>query len=167
MDVRLARQSTQAVTAPRDGIVLRIVATAPGGSIVKSGDVLATLVPQTDDRAVELFISGLDAPLIQANQSVRLQFEGWPAVQFAGWPSIAIGTFAGRVAVVDSASDEKGRLRVLVVPAEPWPDARFLRQGVRAQGWNLLARVRLGFEVWRRLNGFAPALPEQPKAEKS
>lgn len=164
VDVRLSRQSTQAVTAPRAGVVLRVIANAPGGTIVKSGDILATLVPETEDRAVELFTDGMDAPLIQVGQTVRLQFEGWPAVQFAGWPSIAVGTFGGQVALVDAASDDQGRLRVLVLPgSNTWPESRFLRQGVRAQGWVLLAQVRLGFEVWRRLNGFAPALPEKPE----
>lgn len=164
IDVRLSRQSTQAVRAPRAGVVLRVIANAPGGTMVKSGDVLATLVPQTEDRAVELYTDGMDAPLVQLGQQVRLQFEGWPAVQFAGWPSIAVGTFAGKVMMVDGASDDKGRLRILVLPdGEKWPEGRFLRQGVRAQGWVLLSRVRLGFEVWRRLNGFAPSLPEQPE----
>ena len=145
--------------------VLRLTANGPGGSIVKAGDVLATLVPDTQDRAVELYLRGIDAPLVQVDQTVRLQFEGWPAVQFAGWPSIAVGTFAGRVALVDSAYDDTGQLRALIVPTakEPWPEGRFLRQGVRAQGWVLLSQVRLGFEVWRRLNGFAPSLPAAQK----
>lgn len=165
MDVRLSRQSTQAVKAPRDGVVLRVIANAPGGAIVKAGDILATLVPHTADRAVELFVQGIDAPLVQLDQRVRLQFEGWPAVQFSGWPSIAIGTFGGRVALVDSASDEHGRLRVLIVPDdEAWPEPRFLRQGFRAQGWVLLSQVRLGYELWRRLNGFAASLPAAPLA---
>jgi adhesin transport system membrane fusion protein len=167
MDVRLSRQATQAVKAPRDGIVLRVIANSPGGAIVKSGDILATLVPETQDRAVELYVDGMDAPLIQADQKVRLQFEGWPALQFSGWPSVAVGTFAGRVALLDSANDDKGRLRALIVPSdEPWPDTRFLRQGVRAQGWVLLSQVRLGFELWRRLNGFTPSLPDAPKSEE-
>jgi hypothetical protein len=39
-----------------------------------------------------------------------------------------------------------------------WPSDRFLRQGVRANGWILLERVPLWYEVWRRLNGFPPAI---------
>ena len=39
----------------------------------------------------------------------------------------------------------------------PWPEQRYLRQGVRANGWILLDRVSLGFELWRQFNGFPPA----------
>ena len=34
---------------------------------------------------------------------------------------------------------------------------RYLRQGVRANGWILLDQVSLGFEIWRQFNGFPPA----------
>ena len=33
-----------------------------------------------------------------------------------------------------------------------------MRQGVRVNGWVLLRRVPLWFEVWRQMNGFPPAL---------
>ena len=129
--------------------------------MVKEGDVLAVIVPDTQDRAVELWIDGNDVPLVTPGRAVRLQFEGWPAVQFAGWPAVAVGTFGGTIAFVDAADDGKGRFRVLVVPdgKEPWPAMRFLRQGSRANGWILLDRVRLGYEVWRQFNGFPPVLP--------
>jgi biotin carboxyl carrier protein len=160
IEVRLARQTTQAVKAPRSGTILRVVA-KQGGEMVKEGDVLAVIVPDTQDRAVELWIDGNDVPLVNPGRVVRLQFEGWPAVQFAGWPAVAVGTFGGTVAFVDATDDGKGRFRVLVVPdgKEPWPATRFLRQGSRANGWILLDRVRLGYEVWRQFNGFPPMLP--------
>lgn len=160
IEVRLARQSTQAVKAPRSGTILRVVA-KQGGEMVKEGDVLAVIVPDTQDRAVELWIDGNDVPLVTPGRVVRLQFEGWPAVQFAGWPAVAVGTFGGSVAFVDATDDGKGRFRVLVVPdgKGPWPATRFLRQGSRANGWILLDRVRLGYEVWRQVNGFPPMLP--------
>ena len=160
IEVRLARQTMQAVKAPRNGTVLRVVA-KQGGEMVKEGDVLAVIVPDTQDRAVELWIDGNDVPLVTPGRAVRLQFEGWPAVQFAGWPAVAVGTFGGTIAFVDAADDGKGRFRVLVVPdgKEPWPAMRFLRQGSRANGWILLDRVRLGYEVWRQFNGFPPVLP--------
>jgi len=44
--------------------------------------------------------------------------------------------------------------------ASPWPDRNYLRQGAQAKGWVLLREVSLGFEIWRRLNGFPPALAE-------
>nr|MCH9680528.1 transporter [Deltaproteobacteria bacterium] len=88
------------------------------------------------------------------------QFEGWPAVQFVGWPSVAVGTFGGTVAFVDATDNGAGRFRVVVVPdgEEPWPAARYLRQGVRANGWVLLNQVSIGYELWRQFNGFPPAV---------
>jgi hypothetical protein len=51
---------------------------------------------------------------------------------------------------------------------EPWPDARFLRQGVKTKGWVLLNVVPLGFEVWRQFNGFpqAGSYDVQPATDK-
>lgn len=168
IEVRLARQSAQSVTAPRDGTVFRIVANGHAGEIVKAGDVLAVLVPDTTDRAVELWISGNDIPLVREGATARIQFEGWPAVQFSGWPSVAVGTFAGRVDFVDAHDDGAGRFRVLVVPERgtTWPAAIYLRQGVRTQGWVQLGRVRLGYELWRQFNGFPPSLPKEPELTK-
>ena len=57
---------------------------------------------------------------------------------------------------------------VLVVPDGDarWPSAAYLRQGVRAQGWVQLGRVRLGYELWRQFNGFPPSLPKEPEPSK-
>jgi multidrug efflux pump subunit AcrA (membrane-fusion protein) len=164
IDSRVARQATQEVRAPRAGTVLRILGNA-GGEQVRAGDALLALVPDTDLRAVELWVDGNDASLVSPGRVARLQFEGWPAVQFTGWPSVAIGTFAGHVSFVDSTDDGSGNFRVVIQPdprGEPWPEARFLRQGVRVNGWVLLDEVRLGFELWRQLNGFPPALRNPP-----
>ena len=157
IEVRLARQGTQLVAAPRSGTVLRLVA-ALGGEQVKAGDPLLVFIPDTDARAVELWVDGNDVPLLHGGQKVRLQFEGWPALQFTGWPTLAYGTFGGRIALIDATDNGQGKFRVLVVP-EPgarWPSGRYLRQGVRANGWVLLNRVRLGWELWRQFNGFPP-----------
>jgi multidrug efflux pump subunit AcrA (membrane-fusion protein) len=169
IEVRLTRQRAQTVTAPRNGTILRLLVNQ-GGEIIRAGERLAVLVPDTDDRAAEIWVSGRDAPLISEGRHVRLQFEGWPALQFSGWPSIAVGTFGGRVALVDATDDGQGRFRVLIVPDaedEPWPEARYLRQGVRANGWVLLDQVSLGFELWRVFNGFPPALSGAPPAQAS
>lgn len=166
MEVRLARQETQMVKALRKGTVLRISSNASGSNMVKAGDVLATIVPETEARAVEMWVDGNDAPLVRDGSHVRIQFEGWPALQFSGWPSVAVGTFAGRVSLVDAADDTgNGKFRVLVVPEHPgdWPKATYLRQGVRANAWAQLGRVRLGYELWRLFNGFPASLPEAPK----
>jgi adhesin transport system membrane fusion protein len=168
LDVTIARQAGQLVRATRAGIMLSILA-AQGGEQVKQGDVLAYLVPETSDRAVELWVDGNDASIISEGRHVRLQFEGWPAVQFSGWPSVAVGTFGGRVAFIDPHDDGVGNFRIVVLPEgkDPWPEPRFLRQGVRTNGWVLLERVRMGFELWRRFNGFPPMLREPPRFPKS
>lgn len=158
-EVDIARQQQQMVLAPRDGNIFRILVNNEG-EFVKAGDPVALLVPDTEDRAVEIWVTGNDAPLISEGRHVRLQFEGWPAVQFSGWPSVAIGTFGGTVKLIDAADDGKGRFRILVVPDDinTWPSPHYLRQGVRANGWVLLGQVRLGYEIWRQLNGFPPVI---------
>jgi hypothetical protein len=113
-------------------------------------------------------------PLVQEGAQVRLQFEGWPAVQFVGWPSVAVGTFGGKVNRVFPTDDGFGYFRVVVTPdkhfagEKDWPDDRYLRQGVRANGWVLLRQVSLGYEIWRQLNGFPPVVSDQEpgKAEE-
>jgi multidrug efflux pump subunit AcrA (membrane-fusion protein) len=170
MDVRVSRQSNQVVRAPRDGFILRLLA-QPSSEVLKAGDPVAILVPATAQPVVELWVSGNDAPLITPGRKVRLQFEGWPAIQFVGWPAVAVGTFGGKVLLVDSTDNGQGKFRILVTPDsedEAWPSSRWLRQGVRANGWVLLNEVRLGFELWRQFNGFPPVIAmEEPKAGES
>ncbi len=193
IEVRIARQRAQYVDAPVDGVVFRLLANAEqGGILVRPGERLAVLVPdiKKDEASgatpaegvlpltreshpgivAELQIDGNDLPLVRPGDEVRLQFEGWPAVQFVGWPSVAVGTFGGLVYLVDPTADDRGRFRILVEPDpddQPWPDQQFLRQGVRAQGWVLLQRVSVGWELWRRLNGFPPVRePQELKASQ-
>jgi len=160
---RMARQKNLTITAPRDGIVLRLLAN-PNAELVKSGQAIAILVPHTAERAVELWVDGNDLPLVITGSPVRLQFEGYPSIQFGGWPEFSMGSFAGKVSLIDSTDDGKGHFRLLVTPDPhdiPWPSDRFLRQGVRTNGWVLLGRVRLGYELWRIFNNFPPlVLPE-------
>lgn len=162
-EVRLSRQETQLVTAPRAGNILRILH-GSGSVIVKEGDTLATFVPETLKQAVEIYIDGNDLPLVYPGRQVRLQFEGWPAVQFSGWPAVAIGTFGGEVVNVDPSASRGGKFRVIVVPelGEKWPDNRYLKQGTRVYGWVLMNTVKLGYELWRKLNGFPPSMEIEP-----
>jgi multidrug resistance efflux pump len=161
MESKVARQDTQQITAPFDGYIVHISANG-GSQLVKKGDAICTLVPYTKDRAVQIWLDGNDAPLVEPGRHVRLQFEGWPAIQFAGWPSVAVGTFGGTIVSVDMVDNGKGKFRCQVLPDttgdERWPEERYLRQGVRANGWVLLKQVPLWFEVWRKLNGFPPAV---------
>ena len=160
LDTRISRQNTQAVTVPRAAIAFRVI--AQEGQMVKQGEPLIEIVPLASSSAVEIWVDGNDAPLVQSGRPVRLQFEGWPALQFVGWPRAARGTFGGVVALVDAHDDTTGRFRVLVQPTaeEPWPSPDLLRQGVRATGWILLEQVPLGFELWRRFNACPPTVPQ-------
>jgi adhesin transport system membrane fusion protein len=175
---RIERFKARQVVAPCDGVVFRVAANvSQGGLYVKEGDELCTIVPDTNDRVAELFLDGVDAPIVlayadrhQEMPHVRLQFEGWPAVQFSGWPELAIGTFGGKIRQVDAASGLAGQCRILVEPdivmeGDQWPDSEFLRQGNQVVGWVFLNRVPLGFEIWRRLNGFPPVLAPAPKSK--
>ena len=167
VDVKLSRQSTQLVTAPRDGAILSLVA-GDKATLVKAGQTVATLAPSQVDLAAEIYVSGLDAPLIQPGRKLRLEFEGWPAVQFSGWPAVAVGTFGGIVSSVDTAVSPNGRFRILVQedPSDPWPDQRYLRLGSQVKGWVLLNTVPLGYELWRQLNRFPP-VPDPGKGPRA
>lgn len=165
---KFAVQQTQEITAPLSGYIqeLSVFDNAP----VKQGDTLCTIVPKITRPAVQMWVAGNDAPLIHQGDHVRLQFEGWPAVQFSGWPSVAVGTFGGTVALIDATDNGKGKFRVLIRPdAEDnaWPEYPYLRQGVRSYGWALLEQVPLGYEVWRRMNGFPQALQSSEGNEKT
>jgi len=102
--------------------------------VPQEGDEMSTINPDTSQRAVELWISGEDATHVQRGDRVRLQFAGWPVVESAG-------LFRGRVETVyPLTSDGKGRLRILVKENDndSWPDKRYLRPGVGADGWVLI-----------------------------
>ncbi len=160
VDMRLARQSAQVVRSPRSGTIMRFLV-KQGGELLKAGEPVAVLIPDSAERAVELYIDGNDIPLISVGRQVRLQFQGWPALQMSGWPGLAFGTFGGTVALVDVTDNGTGKFRILVVPDEEdeWPSEQYLRQGVRAKGWIFLNRVSLGYEIWRIFNNFPPEIP--------
>lgn len=160
------------IVAPRSGVIQQWFGVS-GSDTVKEGDKLCIIVPDAMDLAVELKINGNDMPLVKEGDHVRLQFEGWPAVQFVGWPSVAIGTFGGKVNRVFPTDDGKGSFNLVVTPDKKfegetdWPDNRYLRQGVRANGWVLLRQVTLGYEIWRQLNGFPPIVSDEEPKSKS
>lgn len=166
LEIKLSELKLLRIEAPRDGTIYRLPVYERGQTI-KEGETLFTIVPSTTERAVELYIKGNDISLIHAGDHVRLQFEGWPAIQFSGWPSVAVGTFGGQVARVDPTDDGTGKFRIQVIPEKDseWPPVEYLRQGVRANGWVMLDTVRLGYEIWRQLNGFPPVIDE-PDGEK-
>ena len=188
LEIQISQNQRQVVESPRDGIVLSVQAT--DGTFLRPGSPICVIIPETESRFVEMWLDGNDMPLITPRQTspdggvvpgseVRLQFEGWPAIQFVGWPSVAVGTFGGEVVFIDPADDGKGRFRVVVAPKpdvitrdgeerrEDWPSNRYLRQGVRANGWILLGVVPLWKEIWRQINGFPPVVSDkEPEAKK-
>ncbi|MFT6105983.1 MAG: multidrug efflux pump subunit AcrA (membrane-fusion protein) [Rickettsiales bacterium] len=156
----LSRQQRQIIYAPEDGTIINIVA-GNEATAVSSGQKLASFIPSDIDFAVELFINGIDTPLVYKGRKVRLEFEGWPIVQFTGWPSKAVGTFGGVVASVDQAVSDNGKFRVIIVPNpedDAWPGQRYLRYGAQANGWILLEEVSVGYEIWRKINSFPPKI---------
>ncbi len=164
----LSKQSSQLITAERDGYIVNTLASS-STRIVKAGEFLADFFPDSKDFVAELYVSGNNIPLIHDGQTVRLIFEGWPAVQFTGWPSVSIGTFGGKVAVVDYAASKNGLFRVLVTPDKndaPWPDRNFLRIGTKLQGVVQMNEVLIGYELWRQMNGF-PISVNEADAKKS
>ena len=166
-DVAKLRQNVQnleirngfyVIRAPQEGTIIR-AARAGIGEQIKEGETVVTIMPAAAAQAVALMVKPMDVPLLSRGRRVRLQFDGWPALQFAGWPSVSVGTFGGKVAVIDRVPGPGGDFRVLVVPdsaEDPWP--RQLRLGSGALGWAMLDQVRVGFEIWRRINGFPPSL---------
>ncbi|AKD56057.1 HlyD family secretion protein [Spirosoma radiotolerans] len=158
------RQGMYIVRAPQNGFIVQPAKTGIGETI-SAGEPIATLQPDKPQLAVELYVQAMDVPLIQRGRTVRLQFDGWPAIQFSGWPSVAVGTFGGKVAVIDAVSSPDGRYRLLVQPIQqpgdqPWPPQ--LRVGSGVRGWVMLDDVPIWYELWRLLNGFPPSLKAEP-----
>ncbi len=122
-------------------------------------------MPSNFDLAIEMFVKPMDLPLIQMGETVRIQFDGWPARLFAGWPGASFGTFTGKVVAIDNMiTSSSSDYRILVAPDEddePWPTA--LRPGSGAWAIALLNDVPIWYEVWRQLNGFPPDFYEDGK----
>ncbi|GAB3639844.1 HlyD family secretion protein [Spirosoma arcticum] len=162
------RQGLYVVRAPQSGYVVRSLK-AGIGETIKEGESIVTLQPENPQVAVDLAVRAMDVPLIQRGRTVRIEFDGWPAVQFSGWPLVAVGTFGGEVAVIDAVSSTNGSYRLLITPKptkgdQPWPTQ--LRVGSRAYGWVMLDDVPIWYELWRQVNGFPPSLQQEPKDEK-
>lgn len=150
------RNNYYIIRAPQDGYIVK--ASKQGlGETVKEGEEVCTIMPSNSELAVELYIKPMDLPLIYIGCPVRLQFDGWPAVVFAGWPGASVGTYGGRIRVVDYVNSNNGKFRVLITRDnndKPWPSQ--IRMGSGVLGWSMLKNVLLGYEIWRQFNGFPP-----------
>jgi multidrug resistance efflux pump len=167
ISARLSRQHSQEVKAPRDGIIMRLMV-SQGSEMVKPGEQLAILIPDTDERATEIWVDGNDIPLITEGREVRIQFQGWPVIYFSGWPDLSYGTYGGHIVLVDTTDNGTGKFRIVVKPdiKKDWPSSLYLRQGVRAHAWIFLNKVSIGYEFWRRFNDFPPMIPQIKSADK-
>jgi multidrug resistance efflux pump len=157
------RNQQYQVIAPQSGIVVKALK-AGIGETIKENDAVCTIMPETSDLAVAMYIKAMDVPLISKGRKVRIQFDGWPALQFSGWPSVSVGTFGGVVEVIDYVNTKPGEFRILVIPDkedDPWP--KQLRIGSGTKGWVMLNNVRVWFEIWRQLNGFPASIYEEPE----
>lgn len=167
------RSGFYTIRAPQSGYVVRALKSGVG-EMVKAGEAVVTVMPADPRVAVELFVSATDIPIVHKGNEVRLQFDGWPALQFAGWPGASVGTFGGRIAVIDYIDSYEGKYRILVVPdenQESWPKG--VRVGSGVYGWAMLKKVPVWYELWRQFNGFPPefygfpAGPESPRKDYS
>ncbi len=153
------RQRFYFVLAPQDGFIARTYYQGIG-EIVKEGSSLCTIVPDSEEKAVELYIDPVDLPLISKGQSVQLIFDGWPAFVFSGWPGASVGTFSAEVVAFDRVVSENGKFRLLAKSGDAaWPEAVQIGGGVR--GFALLHDVPVIYELWRIINGFPPEFYKQ------
>lgn len=154
------RNQQYVIIAPQDGYVVKALKNGIGET-VKEQEGLLTIMPTSPDKAVALYIKAMDVPLLSVGRHVRLEFDGWPAIQFSGWPSVSVGTFGGKVSVIDQIDSKEGKYRVLITPDPKGEDGEWpneLRLGSGVYGWVMLDDVPIYFELWRQLNGFPPTV---------
>lgn len=150
------RNSFYYIIAPQNGQVVQMRRNGVG-EVIKEGDQIARIVPNSGPQAVELFVKPLDVPLVSPGQKIRFIFDGYPAIVFSGWPQASYGTFGGIVRSVESTVNPDGKFRVIVQADstdKPWP--KELRMGAGAQAIALLKNVPIWYELWRNINGFPP-----------
>lgn len=160
------RNGLYTVTAPQDGQVVR-ARKAGIGELLKDGEIIAEIVPDHTEAAVEMFINPVDLPLVAPGQRVSLIFDGFPYIVFSGWPQASYGTFFGTVTAIESAVSTNGKFRLLVkqdTTQKPWPPQ--LMMGTGSQGIALLKTVPVWYELWRNINGFPPEYYKNEATDK-
>lgn len=160
------RSSFYYITAPQDGYITKGYINGIG-EIIKDGQAIVSIMPAIYDFAVELYVDPIDLPLMQKGKEVMIQFDGWPAIVFSGWPNTSYGTFSGEIYAIDQFISENGKYRILVKPAgehDHWPVA--LRVGGGAKAIILLEDVAIGYEIWRKVNGFPPNFYKEETTKK-
>jgi adhesin transport system membrane fusion protein len=153
------------ILAPQSGLIASITKSGIGENVMQ-GEAVCSILLDEYEKAVAVYVSPMDLPLIHAGENVRVQFDGWPAIIFSGWPNTSYGTFGGKIVAVDRNISPDGKYKVMISPdpnEEPWPDAIRIGTGVNAIA--LLNDVRVWYELWRQLNGFPPDfyVPQNPE----
>ena len=151
-----ARSKLYYIIAPQSGQITK-ARKAGIGEFLKEGDMIAEIVPDNIQYAIELFVKPMDLPLVNRGQKVRFIFDGFPAIVFSGWPGGSYGTFGGKVIAVENSASTNGMFRALIVEDpddRKWPVQ--LRIGGGAEGIMLLKDVPVYYELWRNVNGFPP-----------
>ncbi len=144
------------ITAPQNGYINKAIMGGIGETF-KEGQRLVGIMPSNYDLAVETFVDPIDLPLMHLGESVRIQFDGWPAIFFSGWPNASFGTYGGKVVAIETFISDNGKFRILIAPDEEetaWPEN--IRVGSGAYTIALLEDVPIWYEMWRQLNGFPP-----------
>ncbi len=150
------RNGFYTITAPQSGFITETKLNGIGETI-KEGQSICKIIPNSLNHIVELFIDPVDMPLISVGNHVQFIFDGWPTMVFSGWPKLTYGTFPGEVYAINSVPNENGKYRILVKPKTQiklWP--KELRIGVGANGYLLLKKVPIWYEIWRTMCGFSP-----------
>jgi multidrug resistance efflux pump len=150
------RDSIRYIRAPQDGFINRAIQRGIGETF-KEGAEIVTIMPSEIDLAVETYVRPIDLPLMHPGESVRIIFDGWPAIFFSGWPNMSFGTYGGKVVAVERNISPNGRYRVLIKPdpeEQEWPEV--IRAGSGAKTFALLKDVPIWYELWRQINGFPP-----------
>ncbi len=148
------RQDNYFILSPIDGTVTEAIKTGLG-ELIKAGDAVAKIIPTKYNLAIESYISPMDMPLVRIGQKVRVQFDGWPAIVFSGWPNSSYGTFGGKIFAINNDISKNGKYRIMIAPDEEdqaWPEE--VRIGGGTNSIMLLNEVKVGYELWRQLNGF-------------
>ena len=161
------RQKFYHLTAPQSGYITKALKKGIG-EIIKEGVAVATIMPSKYDLAVEIYLRPYDLPLVSLGNSVRLRFDGWPAVVVSGWPESSTGIFAGEIVAIDQSISDNGFYRILISPDDAeksWPEQ--LRVGTGTRAFVLLKDVPIWYEIWRQLNGFPPDFYQNEKEKES
>lgn len=150
------RNAMMYITAPQNGYINKAIKGGIGETF-KEGEKIVGIMPADYDLAVETYVDPIDLPLLHLDESVRVQFDGWPAIIFSGWPGASLGTYSGKVVAIERFINANGKFRILMAPdkdAEAWPEN--IRIGSGAKTIALLEDVPIWYELWRQLNGFPP-----------